>query len=179
MAKASKIVSILLVLGILFNIHCLITLIIFERDFNITNNGVTQQQKNTAYLLLSEKIEDLNKSKKEIRQIISKDIKSRFYIYDEKKMKDMAGKTFPTIRLIVLEPNVSGLEYVVVFTHELMHLKYLCGDEAFVCFETFKYLYESEEFHSAGIWYGQEQLQGHYYGNYNISNLIIDYLTKN
>lgn len=118
------------------------------------------------------------KSKEEYRKIICEDLGLKFYFYSEKELVGYAGKTYPLIRLIVLDSEIDGIKYCETFAHEAFHLKHFTGQEDYVCFQTFKYLYESNELHNCGVLYGLWQIYGFYSGEYNIPDLIVDYLTN-
>lgn len=112
------------------------------------------------------------------KSIIKKDLKPKFYIYSERTLKSHCGLTLPTIRLIIIDERLQGNEYCVTLAHETMHLNQFIREERYVCYETFKYLYESEELHNVGVWYGLKQLNGDYSGEYDISGLVVNYLTN-
>lgn len=123
----------------------------------------------------------LPKSNSEYKDIIEEELRLKFYIYTEKEMKSKnAGATLIIIRTMILDSTLSGYEYCLVFTHEAMHFKRFSGNETYVCFETFKYLYENEDedIHNIGVWYGLKQLIGKYSGEYNCHNYIINYLKE-
>lgn len=114
------------------------------------------------------------------KELIEKDLGLRFYIYLQRD--DMAhynAGTYLVIRTIVIDNNNVGYAYCWNFAHEAMHLKHFILQEDFVCFETFKYLYEHEELHNVGVTLGLNILRGYYNGSYDVSDYIIDYLTKN
>ncbi len=112
------------------------------------------------------------------KTIIEDDIGVKMYFYLEKEMDKHAGLMFPTVRLIVMDNTLTGYEYCKTFAHEIMHIKHFIQQEDYICLETFKYLYESEELHNVGVWYGLRVLNGFYYGKYDITEHIVDYLTN-
>lgn len=178
MAKLNRIISIILSFMVLVNVYILAIGIAFKRKVEVPVVFPQQHDYLMAYQILNEECKELTKTDDELRYMIAKDLGLKLYFYNEKSMKDYAGKTYVTIRLILMDIDANGFEYAQVFTHEVMHLKKMVANESWVCFETFKYLYEHEELHNVGVWYGQRQLQGCYYGEYNISDLIVNYLTK-
>lgn len=140
--------------------------------------GYTQR-----HLVLKELYEEYNRpllvtSNEGYRRIIEQDLECYFYFYKETNLNEGAGKCYVTIRLIVLDERLKGNQYCVTFAHELMHLKKFRKQESYICFETFKYLYENSKLHNSGVWYAIKQLEGAYSGEYNISNQIVDYLTN-
>lgn len=112
------------------------------------------------------------------RTVVEKDIGVHLYFYKETQLKGFAGKCFGAIRLILIDEDLSGDAYCITLAHEMMHLKKMRKQESYICFETFKYLYESSLMHNTGVWYAIRQLEGAYRGEYNISNQIVDYLTN-
>lgn len=176
--KLNKVANWLIIILVIVNIYLLGIGIAFNRDIRVPVVFPQQSQYTMAWNILSEECEELTKTDDELRKFIAKDLGLRVYFYGEKSMQDYAGKTYTTIRLIIMDKDASGYEYAQVFTHEVIHLKKIVGNEKWVCFEAFKYLYESEELHNVGVWYGQKQLQGCYGGEYNIADLIVNYLTN-
>lgn len=121
-------------------------------------------------------------SKQEYRSIIEDQRDLNFYFYDEKVLNgEYNGYAFATIRLILVDERVTGFDYAVVFTHEVMHIKEMVGNERWVNFETFKYLYESDiaELHNAGVLFGLKQLEFRYSSEYQCEDMIIKYLEDN
>ena len=176
--KLNKVLNILIIILLVVNIYLLSIGILFLRDIRVPVVFPQQSQYIMAYEVLNKDIEELTKTDDEFRDMIAKDLGLKLYFYKEKPMQEYVGKTYVTIRLILMDTNANGYEYAQVFAHEVIHLKKLVANETWVCFETFKYLYEHEELHNVGVWYGQRQLQGCYYGEYNIANLIVNYLTN-
>lgn len=178
MAKLSRALNIVILILALFDIYIISIGIAFNRDIRVPVVFPQQSKYIMAYNILNEEIGELNKTDYELREMIAKDLGLKFYFYNERSMEYYAGKTYVTIRLILMDIDANGFEYAQVFTHEVMHLKKMVANESWVCFETFKYLYEHEELHNVGVWYGQKQLQGCYGGEYNIADLIVNYLTN-
>ena len=113
------------------------------------------------------------------KDIVESELKPKFYIYLEKDLKTKyTGLTLPVIRTIIIDDNVQGYEYCITFAHEVIHLNEFTLNERYVCYKTFVYLYESEKLHDVGVWYANKQLYGYYGGEYNIADLIVDYLTN-
>ena len=112
------------------------------------------------------------------RSKIEQDFNFKFYFYKERNIEGCDGLTYFTIRTIVIEKDLNEYQYCKTFAHEVLHLKLFIQQEDFICYETFKYLYESEELHNVGVWYGLQQLRGCYSGKYNISGHVVNYLTN-
>lgn len=102
------------------------------------------------------------------------------YIYCESRLGELyKGITSPIFRTIIIDEELKGYDYCETFAHEAIHLKYIVDNERYVCFETFKYLYENDKLHDVGVWYGYNQItRGHTLVEYDISDLVIDYLTN-
>lgn len=181
MAKLAKIFTSIILLCVLILTYLGILSLIFFRKKDMPFSLVTANNCYEAFILLKKEynIAEPEINKREYRNFIEQDIGLKFYIYVEKNINsEYVGITYATIRTIIIDKNVFGYEYCVTFAHEAIHLKQFIGQENYVCFETFKYLYESEKLHSVGVWYGIKQLEGYYNGDYNISGEIVNYLTQ-
>jgi hypothetical protein len=138
-----------------------------------------QSQKQIILNRLNEDYQDNErKSKYYYKKILDKDLKLKMYIYREKYLKNNNGLCIANLRLIIIDESIRDYQYCVTLTHEMMHLKRYRKQENYICFETFKYLYESEELHDVGVWYAIRQINGCYSSEYNISNQVLDYLTN-
>lgn len=168
---------IICIIILLFLLSCTL---IFERKKDLPyRNLMPRDYRNAIQLLEKSYIKDYKpKTKEEYRKFIESDMGVHFYIYTEKDMVDYAGKIYPLARLIIIDTDTDGYKYCETFAHEAIHLKEFIGQEDYVTFQTFKYLYESEELHNVGVWYGLSQVYGCYSGEYNVSHLIVDYLTN-
>ena len=182
MSKAKRILNLLGVIILLLVIVCMYLLTIetlSNRDLSVPIVITTQSQCIEAYNILDEDCEDLTQSEDQLRDLIASDFGLHLYFYKKKPLeKGIDGITIMMTRQIFVDIDVKGYNFAKTFTHEVIHLKKFAGDESWVCFETFKYLYEHEELHSVGVWYGQLQLQGCWDGEYDIRDLIVDYLTN-
>lgn len=178
-SKLDRAVAILLLMCILTLVYCLTCGLIFFRNKNISPHINTQLEYLNAYNILCQEYSDTcNKPKSYYKQFVEKDMEVKAYFYSERKLNKYNGLIFATIRLIVIDNTIDGYEYCTTFTHEVIHLTHFVANERYVCYETFKYLYESEELHEVGVWYGCRQIYGYYSGDYNISDLIVNYLTN-
>lgn len=178
--RIKKVAIAILILCILVLTYCLCGILILCRKKIMQCDALMQRDYLEAINILRSSDSKVYepKTKEEYRSFIEKDLGVNFYIYSEKNLYDYAGKTYPLIRLIIIDESISGYKYCETFVHEAIHLKEFIGQEDYVCFETFKYLYESEELHSVGVWYGISQIYGFYNGEYDVSHLIVDYLTN-
>lgn len=98
----------------------------------------------------------------------------KFYV---KELSERNGECNLYFRTIKISPQRKGVYFARTFTHEAMHLKHITGDELFVCFETFKYLYENENkyLHNTGVIYAIDVIEHNVAENYNITNQIMYY----
>lgn len=147
-------------------------------ELPITNYAFSN--KNKALEILYNEYKPLTdvKSKGYYKSFLEKDLNMHLYFYAEKELSGYNGLCYPNIRLILIDVDLVGYQYCCTLVHEMMHLKKIRVQENYICFETFKYLYESEELHNIGVWYGIRQLNGLYSGEYNIRYQIVDYLTN-
>jgi hypothetical protein len=92
-------------------------------------------------------------------------------------MEDRNGECNLYFRIIRINPSRKGAYYARTFTHEAMHLKHCTEKELFVCYETFKFLYENENkyLRSAGVQYAIDNLKHNVAEEYNITSQIMYY----
>lgn len=118
-------------------------------------------------------------SNDEYRNLLEDEIGIHVYFYNYTNLpEEYAGKSYTVIRYMLIDKDVWGEKYATVFTHEAFHIKKCTGNERFVCFETFKLLYNSSNkyLHNAGVMYAILQLEYSYTGEYLCEDLIINYL---
>jgi hypothetical protein len=177
--KCKKLISFLLILMIPFCVYCGIIYAIKHRIMALPSGIVTHRQTLDAYTRLCKEYDDLcdNESDYYYKTKIEQDLNLKCYLYKEKRISKL-GDSNCYFRTIRIDTRVTGYTYCETFAHETMHLKYYTANERFVCYETFKYLYESEELHNVGVWYGLKQLNGDCSGEYDISGLVVNYLTN-
>lgn len=154
--------------------------ILLFRKIEMPISASSFSNKNEALQILYKEYDKDNnvKSNSYYKNFLEKDLKVGLYFYKERSIPKYNGLCYATIRLIVIDEDITGYQYCVTLTHEIMHLKRFILQENYVCFETFKYLYESKELHNVGVWYALMQLDGAYSGEYNICYQIVDYLTN-
>lgn len=160
---------------------CVSIIIIFNRDVDYPNTISNYNQYYKAVdILRKELYEDVcDFSNKEYREYIEENIGLNFYIYKEVDLKDnYNGKAYPIIRTIFLDKDLNGYRYCQTFVHEAIHIKQCVANETYVCYETFKYLYEDEVLHNVGVVYGWQQMNKMYKDEYNIREQVIYYLTQ-
>ena len=160
---------------------CVSVIIIFNRQVaypNVISNY------NQYYVAIDALKKDLyndacTMSNEEYREYLEDDLGLNFYIYKEKDLKDgFKGKAYPIIRTIFIDKGIAGYEYCQTLVHEMIHIKHCVANETYVCYETFKYLYEDEVLHNVGVVYGLQQMNKTYKDEYNIREQVIYYLTQ-
>ena len=80
-----------------------------------------------------------------------------------------------------IRPDLPLIEYIVSYTHELVHIKYEYYDETITAYQTFVDLYESgnEELKNISLVYAQSIMDGCYKGSeYDCGYYILQYLTE-
>jgi hypothetical protein len=178
--RLNKVVAFILLFCVLVLVYLGCCAIVFFREKFMPLQVFGQ----TDYLKAIHKLESEYNSfedehtKEWYREKIEQDLELKFYFYKERDIERYNGLAYATIRTIVIDEELDGYGYCKTFAHEVMHLKLFIQQEDYVCYETFKYLYESEELHNVGVWYGLQQLRGCYSGKYNISGHVVNYLTN-
>lgn len=179
-SKLDRFIAFMVLVIVLMLVYLGVVVLVFFRNKTMPIHFYTNTDYLTAVEIL-EKEYDKNeevKSNSYYKSKIEKDFKLNCYIYSEKKLKSHNGVTFPTIRTIIIRQGVGGYEYCETLAHETIHLKEFIKQEDYVSYKTFLYLYESEELHNVGVWFGLRQLYGYYSGEYNVADYIVNYLTK-
>lgn len=118
------------------------------------------------------------RTNQEYKELIEEELDLNFYIYCENDLKwKHSGYTFIPIRTMLLDNDMSDYQYCLNFVHEAMHIKRFSGNETYICFETFKYLYENKdtELHNIGVRYAIKQLRGDYKEERDCHDQIIGY----
>ena len=133
-------------------------------------------KRNVISQLYSEKTDDIL-SNNEYKQLIESELSIAPYKFYIKELSNINGDCNLYFRTITIESSRKGVFFARTFTHEALHLKYLTGDEIYVCYETFKYLYENENkyLHNAGVYYAIDILEHNVAEEYNITNQIMYY----
>lgn len=113
----------------------------------------------------------------EYKRLIETELNLILYSYEVKEMEGRNGECNLYFRTIRINPSRKGVYYARTFTHEAMHLKHYTVKELFVCYETFKFLYESNNkyLHNAGVIYAIDNLIHNVAEDYNITNQIMYY----
>jgi hypothetical protein len=123
-----------------------------------------------------------NRTYKEYRELISKELNFYTYIYNEVDFKDKHDgiAVLPCFNIFV-ETGLDSYDYCTTFMHELNHIVEFSSQENYVDFMTFKKLYESEdeELHQYGIRFAFAHLDNNVTHDYNCSEKIIEYFSKN
>lgn len=113
----------------------------------------------------------------EYKHLIETGLDLNGYLYDVKKLSGRNGECNLYYRTIRIDPSLRGVYYARTFTHEAMRLKHYTEKEIFVCFQTFKFLYENENkyLRSAGVQYAIDNLERNVAEDYNITSQIMYY----
>lgn len=133
-----------------------------------------------------------------LRNKIKNELGIKAAFYKEKPKIDQGrvwGYTNFGIRLIVIQSNLGTTDYITTVVHEYTHLKYYALNELWTNFETFKFLYNSndKDLHQAGINFAlsylkayvkdtpnyQDYRQREYDISYYAYNYILKDLSKN
>lgn len=127
----------------------------------------------------------------ELRMLIEKEI-TKHYIYrvDDSKQEEWTDATSNWfIRTVWMRSKYDNVYvYGSALAHELVHIKYVTINEAWVEFQTFKILYESDYkiLHDLGKYYGLQILNHRYSEHYettdwqyDVSGHVINYLKEN
>ena len=176
-----RVVVSILILCVMFLGWCVAVIIIFNRNVTFPNVISNYSQYHMAIDVLKKDLYNntCNMSNKEYREYLEEDLGLSFYIYKEKDLSNgFNGKAYPVIRTIFLDKDLSGYEYCQTLVHEMIHIKECVANETYVCYETFKYLYEDEVLHNVGVVYGWQQMNKTYKDEYNIREQVIYYLTQ-
>lgn len=153
---------------------------IFFRKIDMPVLVTKQSDAYKVYYGLASEYEDMQytRTKEEYKKIIEDELNLRCYIYIEKNLNiDYQGFMLAGVRVMVIENDLSLSDYCIVFTHEALHFKKFSGNDTYINFETFKFLYENEdaELRNIGITFAMHQLTGRYGGRYDCSSHIVDY----
>lgn len=166
-----KIIKNLIILLISLLLCILVFQIIYPRfSYNM------KYVKPTTYLGVQYKYVYYKYSKQEIKNKLEDIIDVDYYIYIETELNDnINGCTNLMFRYILIDKDLSQLDYIETMCHELIHLKYNTGNERFTQYQTFITLYNSEFRQVAlNIIYYMEN--GYYYYDYDCYSQIVDYL---
>lgn len=177
-AKASSVIILICIILIFVYLPACYLLLNRKKEFEFSNLTARDYWEAVEILRNSKTYESRVKSNQEYKALIEKEINLGLYFYSEKKLVGYAGKTYALIRLIVIDSEIKGYKYCEAFVHEAIHLKEFIEQEDYVCFETFKFMYEHEELRNVAIEYGLSHIFGDTCDEINISHLIVDYLTK-
>lgn len=148
-------------------------------DFDVC--GYTTYDREQVYQRLTEEYAPLENhvlTKQQYRELIEDELSFHIYHYKEEPLEyPTVGKADPYHRIIRITTDYYGQQYAKTFVHEVLHIKKQSYNEQYICFETFKFLYEHENpyLRAAGILYGKNQLSCKYSNKYDIEPLIMYY----
>lgn len=136
-------------------------------------------------------VEYYNITQGELRILIEKEI-TKHYIYrvDDSKQEEWTDATSNWfIRTVWMRSKYDNVyDYGRALAHELVRIKYITINDAWVEFQTFKILYESDYkiLHDLGKYYGLKILNHRYAEHYetigwqyDVSEHVINYLKEN
>lgn len=176
-----RIAIVLLTLSVMFLSWCFSVILIFNRKKEVPIVVVNYKNYYQALSILEQELyeDELTLTKVEIKSYVEKDLGLKFYIYAEKDLGiTYSGKAYPIIRTIIMDDDLINYQYCQTFAHEVLHLKLCLKNETYICYETFKYLYEDKVLHNVGVAYGWRQLTNPPASEYNIQAQVIYYLTN-
>lgn len=158
-----------------------IRLLVFFRDIKLPILNYTQSEYLCAFDKLYKDFDFKMPSltKQEYREQLENKLNFQNYIYFECN-SSFNGWQNVIIPTIIINENLSEYDYCRTLTHEMMHFKKFSANEKYISFETFKYLYENEceYLHNVGVLYGLNKIYGSHSGEYDVSGLIVNYLTN-
>lgn len=123
----------------------------------------------------------INKPNPYWRHLLEDELNFHFYIflYDDELPTTMVGYSNRYLRVIRMDVDRRDTGFVRTMTHEIIHIKLCSSNERYVCYETFKFLYEHDNtmFKYTAISYAINQLDGLWRNNdeYNIEDQIMYY----
>ena len=112
------------------------------------------------------------------RVLLEDELDFHIYFYKEEQLEyPTVGRADPYMRIIRMTTDYTGQQYARTFTHEIMHIKKMSYNEQYICFETFKFLYEHENpyLRAVGLDYAIKQLYEIWSNKYDIEPLIMYY----
>lgn len=118
------------------------------------------------------------------RHLLEDELDFHFYIflYNDELPITTVGDSNIYSRVIRMDIDRRDTGFVRTMTHEIMHIKLCSTNERYVCYETFKFLYEHNNtmFRYTAISYAINQLDGMWRNNdeYNIEDQIMYYFLE-
>lgn len=121
-------------------------------------------------------------TKADAKQLISDllDVEHTYIETNDISTTDFANSSI-TRKEVKIRPDLPLKEYVISYTHELVHIKYELYDETNTAYKTFVELYESghKELKNISLVYAQSIMDGCYKGTeYDCGYYILQYLTE-
>lgn len=148
-------------------------------DFDVCEYSTYDRE--WAYQILMSEYDQLEHyvlTKEQYRELLEDELKFHVYTYKEEPLEyPTMGRSNPFLRIIKITTDYDGQEYAKTLTHEIMHIEKQSFNEQYICFETFKFLYEHDNpyLRASGILYGINQLSCRYPRGYDIEPLIMYY----
>lgn len=178
------------ILKVLFGVGCVVWLIltyygtlyminIRAIDFKVC--GYSTYDRELVYQTLMSEYDQLEHyvlTKEQYRELLEDELNFHVYTYKEEPLEyPTVGRADPFLRIIKITTDYDGQQYARTLTHEIMHIKKQSFNEQYICFETFKFLYEHDNpyLRASGVLYGKNQLSCQYNREYDIEPLIMYY----
>ena len=168
--KLNKICKILMtitaVLLVIFLYIMTITII------SVTNNKMdyVDAPKSDKVYYIEKLLDDYNTDKHqplenvEIKKLVDKNVDLKCYMlfYKDIKPDNTYGRAFPVFRSIYIDTSLKTHRYAIVLTHEMIHIKHLTVNEMYTQYQTFLYLFESdnEYLKECGVYFAYTVLAG-------------------
>lgn len=130
------------------------------------------------YLELTYNPDSLNCSRKEVRDDLNKLFGAKFYIYREKDLSPIHGRTYAFIRTVTMDDDISLYVYAFYLAHELVHLIKFTGSERYCNLIAFKTLYNTKKYRDVAIRYAIQDRDGRISKEYSCWEYIVDYLNE-
>lgn len=178
--KSSKLKKLFLIFGVfVFVINVYIDSVFIYSNINKSNWGYVKED----CIELNIKSYKVTYTKEEAKIEIEKIIKPKLYMYLEKDFdKNIANAaiTYLVPRIIIVKPNIHIKDYILSYTHELVHLNELVTNERYTNFRTFVILYESgnEQFKNIALEYAYLDMKGRVTPEYSCWYYIKQYLVE-
>lgn len=180
--KIFKIIGIILVIILLpFCTYCSIIFFRLNSDRSLEYAPYTERDVEYALNQLYDIYEYKPLSNRVYRNMLDEEFCLKVYFYQVIDLPDeINGWSNCWTRTIKIDKQIQGYSYCKTLCHEMIHIKYCTGDETFTSYMTFVTLYESDNIHlkQVGAWFGIDQIDKCYRGEYNCRDYIIKYFKE-
>ena len=171
--KARRIKTVIIVLLVLANLIAWPMMIYprFSHKLEVRYYEETQLEIDEVEQTLTHK-----QAKAKIKQLVKT---PHLYFEIDIKEEGLNGRAIMMLRTVQIDKGLSIHDYIITYTHELIHLKKLTGNETYCAYKTFVYLYESgdAELRYHALVYANKVLSGEFKGtDYDCGYYILDCL---